>query len=258
MYMLNQVTLGANVHTGVFGSSFDPGILAQVLGAAGNYQGDFIPVIRQASKVGISLFDISALSAPALMQASLIYRGMVEGAVPGSTYISIASGSDLCFVVPQGISWSAGGTASLSLLLHFLSSNGSTAPITVGSTAGVQTAVSKVFAGNMGCVESINIGFGFDVRFCNDGFLYPRKVYIASQRPTLSITTNDESSLTTANLNPGAIGELSAVFAEVAEGGVRGTTRTYALTGHISRRTSGDRPGVTTVTCQGKGGFTIS
>ena len=258
MQMLCNLLLNATAHTGVANLDVDPGVLAQVIGAAGNYQGDFNAVIRQMSRVNIGLWDIEALAAPSLTSGSLFLRKGAEGTVPGSSYISLAGTTGEVFFVPQSITWQAGGLATLVLQAIFLSSDGVAAPITIGTTAGATTAVSKTFSCNNPCIESVTINFGYRVDVCNDGLLYASKVYILEQRPTLSYVTSNDESLATADFNPGTVEEVSVVFAEVAEGGVRGDTLTFALTGHVTRRLSGDRPTKMTVSVQGKGGFTIS
>lgn len=256
MIRLCSLGIGTSDYSDVFGVSVDPGIAREVIGAAGNYRADFNVVLKQNMMIAASLRDLAAVSAPGYQTGKMIFRKEVEGDVAGSGYVSFTSATNKCMVVPQGISWSSGGMASLSLMMQFLSTNGTTAPVTVGTAAGDLEAVSEVYVGASSCVENINLNFGYTLRPCKDGLLYPHKTFVVSQRPTLTIVTSDESGLDTANIAPGEIATLTASFAKVAEGGVRGATRSYALTGHIQRSVGAD--GNTTVSVQGKGGFTIS
>ena len=258
MIRLCSASIGENDFSDVFGATLDPGIAAQAIGAAGNYRADFNAVLKQMLKVGFSLRDLSAIEVPVLSTGKLFYRAEVAGGVAASDYISVTSGTDLCMVVPQGISWSAGGHAQLSVLMHFLSTDGAAAPVTIGTANGDLTGISNVYVADLDCVESININFGYELRFCQDGKLYPQDVFVVGQRPSMTIVTSDQAQVTTGNVAPGTVSALVADFAKVAEGGVRGAVRRYSLTGHVTRSVSGDRPGLVTLSCQGKGGFTVT
>jgi hypothetical protein len=141
----------------------------------------------------------------------------------------------------------------------FLSTDGATAPVTVGTTSGSTTAEAKIWSGNDEQVDRIDLDFGFNVIWPADGRLYAEHCYIESQRPRLTVHKTHMDDVTTANLNPGAVATLTAVLAELAEGGVRGTTFSVAVTGgvQVDGIDSGAPTGIT-MTCDGKGGVTIT
>jgi hypothetical protein len=81
--------------------------------------------------------------------------------------------------------------------------------------------------------------------------------FIVRQHPMITITEIDQTILTTANLNPGSISTLTATLAKIANGGVRGATTSYAVTGHLHvESVAGAKPGTVRKVCAGHGGIT--
>ncbi len=257
-FTLCSVSVNGTACSTLASSRFSPGMEKILTAAAANHQAEFVSLMRQMPRVAFQTRKLDLFSAVALGTGNCIFRNQTQGGVGASSYISLTGTSGKTLCVPRGISWRAGSPAVLSGELIFLSSNGSTAPITVGTTAGDTTAETKTWSGDSDAVYSIDLDFGFEIAFPQDGKLYQQFNFIVSQRPRLTIGSYDSELITTAKINPGSIATLSAVLAEMADGGVRGTQRTYALTGHVETAVEGAKPGTVMVTCDGEGGVTIS
>lgn len=259
-FILCSASLNGTAVSTLNSSSWNAGMERLMLGAAGNYRAEFAALMRQAQRGSLSTRKITAISEPVLGNGSLTFRDVAEGSVGGSSYISLTGTNGATLIVPRQIIWSAGQAAALSVDMFFLSSDGVAAPLTVGTTAGNLTAEADVWVGNGGGINSITVDFGYEINFPPDGFLYPKHSFIISQRPMISIVTSERASLiTTANLNPGSISTLTAILAKIADGGVRGTQKQYALNGHLSLGSiDGDKPGTVRKMLNGTGTFTIS
>jgi hypothetical protein len=254
-----SVTTGATAISTLASAQYSEGVEEVLNAAAGNYQAEFVNVLRQIPRVSVGTRLINALAAASLGNGALFFRSQADGGVGGSSYVSMVGTNGKVMTVPRTINWSAGGVAVLAMEMAFLSSDGVSAPITVGSTAGDLTAESAEWVGDSDQVKSIDVDFGYDVSYPADGKLYAVHPFIVSQRPKLSYVTFDPTLLTTARVNPGSITTASAVFAQCANGGVRGATLTFTLTGRVRvAQVDGARPGTIQVVCSGTGGFTIS
>lgn len=239
-------------------SSFNSGMERLLVGAAGNYQAEFVALMRQVARGTISTRKLDALAAPAAAAGNIIFRQVTQGGTGNTTYISLAGGATT-LVVPRRVSWAAGGPAALSCEFIFLSSDGSTAPVTVGATAGALTTEADVWSGSGTGISAIEIDFGYNVVIPPDGHLYPINAFTASQRPVIRVTTNADAQITQANAMPGSVATLTATFLKLADGGVRGASRAYAVTGHLHAASiAGGYPGSVVLECAGKGGLTIT
>lgn len=258
-FILCSVNVNGTAVSTLASNSYSAGVERLLVGAAGNHQADFAALIRQVPRVAFSTRKIDAFSAVALGSGNAIFRVVANGGTGGSTYISMTGTNGAVLCVPRSISWTAGSAAVLNGEMIFLSTNGTTAPVTVGSTAGSTTAETKIWTGDVSQVYSINIDFGFDIALPQDGLLYQQNAFVVSQRPVITIGTYDGDQITTTNANPGSISTLTATLAEQAEGGVRGTQKSYAVTGHlIADSIAGAKPGTVSLRCDGRGGLTIS
>lgn len=258
MFILRSASLAGTAVNTIPSASFSSGIEALMLAQASNAQAEFALVMRQLAEITLQTHKIDAASVVVLGASGLYFVEVDQGGVANSDNISIVGGSG-CLVVPEGISWQAGQPATLSARVMFLSSNGTTSPVTVGTTSGDVTAAADFWVGHGTGVSAIDIQFGYKINVPPDGHLYPIDAYIEEQRPMIRITTDQESSFgATADLSPGTINTLTATFKKVAEGGVRGASKTYSLTGLITRpNIASGAPGKITIECRGKGGFTI-
>lgn len=265
MMILNNLTLdgASTVQVTTLGNAtVNAGMRSVITAAAGNYQGEFVSLMRQAPRITFQTRKLDALTAPELLTATLFFRQVTAGGTVNSTWYSIASGEDLCLAIPRQIQWQGGGgPATLTGELIFLSTDGSTAPMTVGSTSGDSTAEAKTWSGNETGMLGCSIDFGFREALPEDGLLYPQDttIFLAAQRPMLRKTMVSDALLTTANVNPGSIGALTAELAEMASGGVRGTTRTYSVTGQrYLQSVSSGQPATVEQVVMGTGGVSVS
>jgi hypothetical protein len=258
MFRTCSASLAGTVVSTLAQSSFNAGMEAVMLSAAGNHQAEFVALMRQLARGTISTRKIDALSDVAIGASNIIFRSVAQGGVGGSQYKSIAGGATT-MAVPRRVTWSAGGTAILDAELIFLSSNGTTAPITIGTATGALTEEADVWVGSGTGISQITVDFGFDIQIPQDGHLYAINAFIASQRPRISYVTNSDEDFITAKFNPGAIGSLTATFSKLADGGVRNGTKTFTLSGHVYvESVSSGTPGTVTVRCEGTDGITVA
>lgn len=259
MFILCSVTVNGTACSTLASKSFDAGVERLLLGAAGNYQAEIVALMRQVPRVRFSTRKINLFTDVALGSGAAIFRSVTEGGVGGSSYISLTGTNNYTLSVPRRITWQQGGPAILEGEMFFLSSDGAAAPITVGATTGDLTAETALWSGDTDQVYSISIDFGYDIALPADGKLYQKHVFVRAQRPVITIGTYASTDITTAKVNPGSITSLTAVLAAIADGGVRGTTASYAVTGHcVTSAIEGAKPGTVMVSCAGKGGITIS
>lgn len=260
MFILCSASLNGTAISTLNSCSWSAGMQRVLLGAAGNHQAEFVALMRQEQMASIATRKINALSSVVLGNGNLIFRTVAEGGTGTSTYISLTGTNGATLLVPRTINWSAGSPASLSLDMIFLSSTGSAAPLTVGSTTGSLTEEADVWVGSGDGVNSITIDFGFQINLPSDGYLYPKHSFVLSQRPVISRTLTEQGSLlTTANLNPGSVSTLTATFNKIDDGGVRNGTLAFALTGHYHvDSVEGAKPGTVREICAGVDGLTIA
>lgn len=258
MFILCSASLAGTAVSTLANSSFNPGIERAMLAAAGNHQAEFAAVMRSMARGTVTTRKINALTSYALGASNLVFRNVAQGGVGSSTYVSLAGGAT-SLVVPRRLSWNAGSPAQLTAEIIFLSANGTTAPVTVGSTAGSLTAEADVWVGAGTGVYMIEVDFGIEISIPQDGHLYPINAFIMREHPSIRIGTYDEAAITQANIQPGSISSLTATFAKIADGGVRGAETTYTVSGHlIVDPVTGAKPGTVVKTCQAEGGITIA
>lgn len=260
MFILCSVNVNGTTCSTLAQQSINTGMERAILAAAGNHQGEFVSMIRQVPRCMFTTRKIDLLSAPVLGSGNCIFRQVDEGGTGSSTYISVTGTNGAVLIIPRRISWAKGQPgATLACEMIFLSSDGSTAPLTVGSTSGALTAEADVWHGDMDQVSAINIDFGWAEDLPQDGRLYAKHSFFKEQRPSIELVTYDDGAITTTNLNPGSISTLTAILAKIADGGVRGTQKQYALNGHLYvGSVDGDKPGTVRKMLAGTGTFTIS
>lgn len=259
MFRMCSASLAGTVVNTLQSMNWSNGVERLMLAQAKNHQAEFALVMRQLAQASITTHKIDAIAAPIAGASNVIFVDVAQAGTAGTSYRSIAGGATT-IVIPRRINWSAGQPAALEVAMLFLSSNGTTAPCTVGTTAGGLTAAADFWVGSGTGISSIEVDFGWNYNVPGDGHLYPIDCFFDSQRPMIRITTTDPSSyLSTANANPGSISSLTATLAAVADGGIRGATKTYTVTGHlVLRDATGGAPGSVTIECAAENGITIS
>jgi hypothetical protein len=257
MYKIASASLAGNAFNTLQTMTWSAGFERLMTGNSAQHQAEFVALMRQMSTANIATRKISAVESFAFGSSSLFYRALTQGGVHADSWKSITGENSL--VIPRTVTWSAGAAAVLAVDVMWYSTNGITAPLTVGGTTGLTSVEADVWVGAGTGVSSITVDFGFQAVTPPDGHLYPIDCYISAQRPRIRIITNDFTSLTTAAANPGSISSLTATFSKLTDGGVRGASKTYTLTGHVAVEEVADgEPGTVAVTCEGKGGLTIS
>lgn len=258
-YRLCSASLNGTVVSTLNNATWSSGLDAYVGGASGNYQGDFVANMRQVPAVSLVTRKIDALSEVTLGNGNLIFRQMTEGGTGNSTYLSLTGTNSYTLLIPRRISWAAGRPAELAIDMVFLSSSGSAAPITVGSTTGGTSAETKIWSGDDEQCDRIDLDFGYNVVWPADGKLYAKHCFVMDQRPVLTAHYTHLDGVTTTNLNPGSVSSLTCILAELAEGGIRGTQLSISVTGllHAAGIESGT-PAGHTLTVNGKGGVTFA
>lgn len=260
IFTLCSVSVNGTACSTLASQSLNSGMERALIGAAGNHQAEFTSLIRQVPRVTFGTRKIDLFSTPVLGDGNCIFRTQAAGGTGTSTYVSVTGTTGCVLSIPRRLSWSKGSPgAILTGEMIFLSSDGSTAPLTVGSTAGSLTAEADVWHGDMDQVSSINIDFGWAEDLPQDGRLYAKHSFFREHRPSIEVVTYDSGAITTTNLNPGSISSLTAILAKIADGGVRGTQKQYGLSGHLSvSSVEGDKPGTVRKMLNGTGTFTIS
>ncbi len=259
MFILSSAKIGATTFSTLATSSWNAGIERAMLAAADNHQAEFELVQRQLARGMFATRDLdTAIVEPVQGAASLHFVQVDQGGTANATWISIAGAQVLA--IPRTVNWSAGGAAALAAIeLIFLSTDGATAPMVIGSDAGVSTAETDVWVGSGQGISGLAVDYGFQESIPPDGFLYPVNAFIVAQRPSVAVSSVNDSDITTAGLVAGEIAQLDAVFAKIAPGGIRGATRTYSCTGHRHVATvAGAKPGTVQRMVAGSGGVTIS
>jgi hypothetical protein len=255
VFILCSADLDGTAVTTLSGSSWNAGMQRAMVGAAGNYKPEFVALMSQMSRGQFSTRKIDACPAIVMGGGGLFFRAVEEGGVGNSTYVSLIGTASKTLIVPNQLTWGADKPAELSVDIYFLSSDGIAAPLTVGATAGSLTPEDSVWVGNGDGVNQITLKFGFKLKFPRDGRLYQVHSFVESQEPELSIVTTERGSLlTTANLNPGSVGTLTATFDKLTDGGVRSATqKSYAVAGHYHvENVQGAKPGTVQLFCAGK------
>lgn len=159
--------------------------------------------------IEFSLYDIKALSTPALLSEAsplkLYLRCLTDTLGFGTAYISITCNTGMA--VPTTLSGGRGKLATLGVTVHLTSSDGDTAPFTIGTATptlaapadfyclGVVTLTTAV-AG----VTEASLDFGHKVtkNTGENGKPYPTLCYIADQDAKLTVTTESIAEATQA------------------------------------------------------------
>lgn len=258
MFILCSATIDSTAISTLANSRVDPGMERLLLAAAGNHQAEFVALLRQIPRFTFATRKLDATAGTVLSQktGTLFFRQVEVGGTGNATYVSLTGSKAL--IIPRTIQWTAPGVATLSMEMIHFSADGSTAPITVGASAGSLTTEADEWTGGGTGISQITVDFGYQVAIPPDGHLYPINHFIVAQRPLISYVTNDEAAITTAALNPGAISALTVTFNKIADGGVRGAAKTYSVTGHHHiGGVEGAKPGTVQISCYGKAGVSI-
>jgi hypothetical protein len=258
-FILGSVNINGTAVSTLQSLGYDGGFERLLLAAASNHQAEFVALMRQMPRLRWATPKIDALDAVTLGSGSCAFRTVTEGGTGNSTWVSITGTAGAVLHIPRRITWSPGAPAVLEGESVFLSSNGSTAPITVGATAGATTAFANAWSGDEEQVYSIMVDFGFEIAFPQDGLLYQKHCFVVAQRPVIMVGKYDSADITTGKLNPGSVSSLTATLAAIADGGIRGTQKQFAVTGHLTTpEITGAKPGTVMVRCDGKNGITIT
>lgn len=149
--------------------------------------------------VEFSLFDIKALSTPALLSVGsplkLYFRALSDTLGFGAGYISVACTSGLA--VPTNLSGGKGKLATLGVTVHLTSSDGDAAPFTVGTASPTLSAPADFYCLGVVTLTTALVGvteaaLDFGLKVAKDtgenGFPYPRKCWIIDQDAKITTT----------------------------------------------------------------------
>jgi hypothetical protein len=177
---------------------------------------------------------IAALSGTGLI---LYFKAYDAATGLGTGNVSVTIGAGL--IEPVKLSGKAGEKADLAVRVHAVSSDGTTVPVAVGTTAATLTANSDFWmlgAVTLGSalsgVRSFDLNFGYSVakNTGEDGYVFPTQAYSEKQAATMAIRCRQLAAATQALINTGgAETTISAVFDQLDEGGV--PDGTYTVTG---------------------------
>ena len=203
-----DVTLG-----GIMSYSLNPGLNAMIAAGGGVVDPTFSALMTASAVVNFTSLDIATI----LAQTGIVGKELTTtvfylqkflgyGSRAGETsHTKVSLGK--AFLVPRTLSAQVGGPATLTCDMIAISADGTTAPITVtasqtlatgGGASAAYTAGPCSINGTSLAVASIAVDFGLDVRTeIDDADVFPTLAYVASRRPTITITSPDMAALAT-------------------------------------------------------------
>ena len=187
---------------------------------------------RVLHNVRIATHDLTLVTALACVDLTLFFRQTDSCGGVSGTWISLAVSNAM--VWPDSISASGRSPATLNIRAIPFSSDGSTAPFTVGSTSGSTTAETDAWQIETTNVTDFSVDFGYRVQTISEPTRYvtTEGAFVTEHMPTMSATINAASEITQAKLDADACATLTVALTKAAAcGGTTGADRTYALTG---------------------------
>jgi len=251
-YRLKAVKADAVVYSSVRPDSFRMSRNAQeaVEASAGRINVDIIATLTVEPIIEFDLFNIAQITAPTEVAALLFtLEAQDSGGYTGSGKISVSAKA---LLVPVRISGSAGSPAMLTLRAYILSSDGSTAPFTVGTTDITIATADQIYTVGASTVNStavegitsqaVDWGFNVATDVGLSGYLYPTHAFIQSAAPVATFSTRNAINVVTATVNAGT--ELAANAAAVIWDDKTGSTdKTFSLAkGLVTTDISGGTP----------------
>lgn len=211
--------------------------------------------------IEVSFFDIKAISAPTLLSVGspvkLYFRALSTTLGFDSGYISITCNSGMA--IPTTMAGAKGKLATLGCTIHLTSSDGDTAPFTVGTSSATLAAPTDFYVlGDLtlgsavtGLTEaSLDFGLKVTKNTGQNGRPYPTECWIADQDAKLTATTESIAEATQARAAVGTsettctltFRKATAAAMPVASGGYLITAQKAGITiGSIA----GGRPATT-------------
>lgn len=133
-------------------------------------------------------------------------------------------------IVPVSVSASQGENVRLAIDVHFYSSDGTTAPVTISvnqalasQSFNVLHAFGPVYFGGSLVAECVgwSVNFGISVeKSSHDGSIYPQRVYITDRRPTIDFVFEDFDSVNTFGVMYGVMTSAAVYGRKRSAGGV--------------------------------------
>jgi hypothetical protein len=216
LYKLSYIVTPAGTIHQLEDRSIDPGLQEVILKGDGKVSPQYFAIMEQRPAFRFSTTAIASVltklgsgfypftSAVDLYLAKLSNSG--GGIAAGAVHKKV-TGTKGC-IVPRRLRASHGGVARLECDGYFVSTDGTTAPISVASGVSLPTAVhsdegftlgpAKINGSMLGALQDLDIEFGYQqIIEGGDGELYPTFGGYDTRAPRVSIRTKDPSQLAT-------------------------------------------------------------
>lgn len=160
--------------------------------------------------IEFDVYKLDLVTSPTKGTLTLIFRSGTDTGGAGATYLSFQS--EVC-IYPVSMSAQAGGEATLSVRAYLLSSDGTTNPVTVGTTSASLTTGNDLYTVGASNIDGAavahivdqTVNFNYDVQTDagQSGQLYPTVPFITAHSPDVQMTTEDVSEATQTRVTDG-------------------------------------------------------
>ncbi len=185
-----------------------------------------------APVIEFATHNIKLLTAPAVYTSGalkLCFRAYSDAGGLGSGYISYVA--DKALFVPVTLAAQRGAEAVLTIQAYLLSSDGDTAPLTVGTTSDDLSVTQNIYTlgevslgSALSGVNSVNFDFGYQVvtNESQDGLNYPTHALVPRRQASMTVELEELAAASAARLLTGesATSGIYAEFRKLQEGGV--------------------------------------
>ena len=216
----------------------NPSLQKAVLHAAGDLQPTTGVTLTNTPSMMFRTHDLDMISTPTVISSVVMTaRAYADNGGLGTGYVSYTMSDGI--IIPVSISGSAGAPAELTVAVFPVSSDGDTAPITVGTTSKTLATHGDAYTiGDIGIggaiagISSIDLQFGYAVQSNagENGKPYPTLAYYDRQTAAVTAATNQLSAATAERMLTGqSTTAITAVFRKLAEGAVPSGTYTATM-----------------------------
>lgn len=167
-------------------------------------------VAAAAPIIEVDAYKIDLLSAPARDTVTLIFESGTDAGGAGATYVSYEAD---CLFVPVSLTASQQQSATLSVRCLLLSSDGTTSPITKGTTSASLAQANDIYTVGASSIDGAavkhivdqTVNFNYDIQTDEgqSGKLYPTTPLINSHAPDVQMTAQDVAEATEDRVNKG-------------------------------------------------------
>lgn len=223
----------------IVSQNFDPQIQDVMEGGSGTLDVEFAAIMEAKPQlefettaiatalgiVGINAFAITS-------QCDFYFQKIAQGGTiaSGSNHIKLAATAGI--ICPKRLTARQGDVAKLTYGFYGISTNGTTAPLTVstGQALPTITSVNELFTVGpasfngtaLNAVQGLDLDFGMKTEIRgSDGYAYPTFAGVVSREPKVNFSGLDLAALSTFSVNGVALTAWIAYLRKISEGGTR-------------------------------------